>query len=270
MKTIAIVPDKETVSAYQSLLKSEWTEQSIGAALDLARRVLANAGCRLVFHWEEQRGSAATFVVSPETSDQLRDFMLSFYVDKSPEAVPRLPTRRGKDAVRLAHSCEALSVLLNFQYLAKTRLQIMIDDEAGLYRNCQSLLVNLGIHFLLPELSARKLQKEKRFVTHAIALHLAQVWRDDLRHQAYLSGVLAAYLGNDKLSRSDLEYAFATTTPEEHDYLTTAHILWYHYLDARDMVAAKDFVLSLYRSAPREHLDEIGQMVSDTYLRRTA
>ena len=141
----------------------------------------------------------------------------------------------------------------------------MIEDNQEFLRNLQSLVFSQTLSELLPDLRTVKLQEEYNFLIYSLWLHSVQVWNDDPGHLSYLLGMLGNYIGDSSLAQAGLESNFSSLSSEDHDYLTTAQSLLYYYLDAGDVVRAKDFALNLYRSSPPEHLEEVKEMVDDSF-----
>ena len=93
---------------------------------------------------------------------------------------------------------------------------------------------------------------------------------DDPAHQQYLLSALARYLGDRESEESALRSAFRLTDPDEHDYLTLAQSYWHFLLENQRHADAEKFLLDVYRTAPREQLEEIREMLDETFAERAA
>ena len=264
MRRVQIVSRPRTVKMYRSVLETDWEEGSTSSALGLVRRVLADSGCNVEFVWESQSGKGR-YLITENTFEELRNFTFLFRYDKTWNDLPLLPNRRSEQAIRLAQAALEASMLLNFQHMAKITWEILIEDEDEFLRSCQSLLFTLAIYDLLPRLRSRRLNKEHQILLDALDMHVTLIWQDSPAHHAHLTGLLGSYIEDEELSRKALELSFSATRPEDHDYLTRAHTLWYRYLDSEDFESAKAFVLSLHRTAPSDSISEITEMIEDTY-----
>jgi hypothetical protein len=266
MRRIHIEPAEQRVEAYRSLLRAPWCGESLAAAVQLIRDVLTDASFTLTFSWERPgRGPAAEcgFEVGAAASALLRSFIEELRMEK--EIGAQLPNRRKPELVELARQAEVGWCLLNVQYLARAGCGRVLEDRLGFLRDCQSVLYSLVITHLLPALTSAGMRREHDFMVAALQTHAVQVWSENLTHQAFLLGLVATWVGEVTRATEVLEFAFRTTFPEDHDYLTKAHKLWFHLLDTHQLTRAKEFVLALYRSAPAEHLPEVREMIEDTF-----
>jgi len=266
MAELRLTASKALADEYRSLLRQEWSAETLLRATGLVAKLLRAS----------ERGTTATalgsmaeaagrFRPDAQVAAALGGFLDSLFEEGAVPPVDRLPIRRSPAKARLAQAAELSWRILTLQYLASRVAQVRLTGDVDFLRDCQSLVFQLDLLFLLPDLDRHGMNLEHDFLLKAMEAHLALVRRREVAHGAYLSGVLFEYLGEAELAESALAAAFQATSPGNHDYLTKAHLVWFNLLDAGKAHEAKNFCLQLYRSSPPELLPEIGEMLDQTF-----
>jgi hypothetical protein len=65
-----------------------------------------------------------------------------------------------------------------------------------------------------------------------------------------------------------LEASLNGTAISEHDYLTKVQAFWSHLIEHDEIDDAREVLLRLHRSSPPEHLEEIQELLDETYRRK--
>ena len=203
------------------------------------------------------------FKVSPTASDDLRNFLERLYQNELSEWESKLPRRHDARKLELAQQAALVHAILTLQWWTFSRHQLRFDDPRGFFRDIQSLLFVTAAGELLPRLTAAGMAPEVANLGHGMRAHVDIVWRGNPTHQAFLAGVLAEQTGDLSMARVALETSFITTSPDSHEYLSKAQALWFVMLDQEDYEGARQFLIALYRQAPREYVAELSEMLKD-------
>ena len=250
---------------YQSLLCEDWSMATLRQVLKLLDELLRTSGVVLRFAWEESahsvRGGKRVFA-----SCDLQK-LLTIHRNLGLPGMPVLPDTLA-EPLAAPKGADTLAVrtwvYLDLQALFELR------GETGFFRDLQSILFLNAVESLLPELRSGGREQLHSILIHALGYHSAMAWRDDPAHQQYLLSALACYLDDRDLEENSLRSAFRLTDPNEHDYLTLAQSYWHFLLENRRFEDAETFLLDVYRRAPQEQLDEIREMLDETFAERTA
>jgi tetratricopeptide (TPR) repeat protein len=256
---------------YQSLLREDWTMASLQQTLNLLHELLRASHAALQFAWEKSGRSVRGGKVVMDLGDLqgLHDIYELVGIDEllGLHGVPAIP---GAFMELLTTGNDILAFAVRtWVYLA---IQVLFDlhGETGFLRDIQSILFLNAVESLLPELRTDGLEESHGMLVHALGNHICRAWGDDPAHQQYLLSVLARYLGDRESEENALRSAFRLTDPDEHDYLTLAQSYWHFLLENQHYEDAEKFLLGLYRRAPREQLDEIKEMIDETFAERSA
>jgi hypothetical protein len=239
---------------------------------------MRSAGVVLVFDWEERpRAHQAVdegshlYPIPTNASDVLVEYLERVNADvieegARTEALRAPPRRRTGDRLRLARlSIEVRAFLMFPDFPSDGEPRFRLLGDAPLYRDTQSVLFVSTVRELLPALRQHSMRQEHDALIPVLLAHSLIVWQADPAHQQHLRGLLFDELGDSASSLEARRQAFWLTPVTSHDYMTKAQILWSHLLDVGMKEQAEAFVLHLYRTAPPEYLDEIHEMIRDTF-----
>ena len=248
-------------SRYKALLRGEW-EPLLDNVLQLADAQLQLSGVRVILPWEpteELVGKNHVLRVSSVLVEEVIPVLQRLHsreLPPVPDAFLEEPPARYREGYMAA-----------IRVAAHLTLQTHCDlhGEDGLFRDIQSLVFLAAVYELLPTLNSARLRGMHDLLLNVLAYHCSVIWRDDAAHQQYLLGILAGYSEDEELERKSLLASFHLTDPDEHDYLTKAQACVFHFLEHRRYAMAKSFLLGVCRQAPKESLDELGEMLNDVY-----
>lgn len=263
MKPTVGIPRRPTLEhRYQALLRGEWDEQTLPAALDLLEQLLLPGICLVPrAHGGRRRTGAARYEVSVTAVEDLREFLeglSSGFGPKVPNTIPPSAIGKTKMSLRARRTLVLLTIQRAF----------LLEGESGLFRDTQSIAFLCTVEFLLAELRRLSLEDEHDLLVNALFAHTSLAWSDEPAHACYLRSALASYLGEVQASIDLLVQAFRLTPPAEHDYVTKAQAVWSMLLEAGDRERARSFIMSVHRAASPEHLSEIERLISATFLRQ--
>lgn len=269
--------------AYQALLRSEWSKETLVQALDLLDSLagpdLSRGGAmygdsKLFLEHRPRKQWEALW-------PRWRDFF-SAIVDPLNPSLPDLPAdlplRKEPEQVEtVGLALRSLTRLLFPRFpwvlphgsspevvIFQQRSSTWISGQ-GLFRDVQSVAFQTCVLFVEPEMEALGLTPERALLLHGLNAHALLFWQHDPAHQQFLLGLFHDACGQREASLEALRTAFARTHPVDHDYLTKAQLYWSRLRDAGRLREAEEFVLGLYRSAPQEHLAEIRQLIGETF-----
>lgn len=225
----AIRPTPEQVETYRALLTSEWDLATVTGCIDLVEGLLPDRG-------------------GLDVDDALR------------------ATTAGADAPEAGSSATDYTLLVA-QALACLDVRAAEGDDhraaGGFLRDVQSLLVHVTLSELLPRLGASSAMAAE--LVHRLRVHIMEAWSEDLAQRQHLLALLFDHLGqHERALRAKLD-VFRLTPPTAHDYLTNAQIYWGALIERGDFDRARRFLLDVYRTAAREHLGELEEMLVDTF-----
>ncbi len=243
---------------YQKLLTSQWTARTLDEVLSLLAEELASFFPSKAGNHEWTAASELSQVVV-----MMIQIHMKARKSVSPKALPPvpaiLPSRDRTPLSSWSLKARRTWTFLVLQVLARLR------GNVAFYRDCQSLLLLVAVHFLLPVLKSRHMQPEHNLLVHAMYMNIMIAWKDLPSHQYYLKSVLLDYLGDKEEARKSLLASFELTSPQDHDYLTKAQAYWSYLLDCDRYDEAKSFLLDLYRTSPASCLSEIEEMIKDLF-----
>lgn len=253
---IALVAKKETQKKYQSLLRAEWTQSSVSEVLRLLDTSFANK--KYPFNGsavEEQEALPYEKLIQ-----YLRQYFIFLNNGRTLSTV--IPKRRGRKQRKLATLGAQVNYYLAFPLLVKGfDPQEKFAGAIGFFRDLQSLLFLLAIHFVLPDLFREKMKSEHDLMLSVLYHHSQTVWAPIPSHQFYLFAQLYDYLGNREETLKYTELAFKMTAPDSHDYLTKAQEYWSTLMDHHLFQKAEKFLIALIRNCPPEYLVEIQEIL---------
>ena len=263
-RPITLKPKPSFKEKYQSLLRKDWSMATLRQVLKLLDELLRASGAALRFAWKDSELAGPGSKMELDLGD-LQE-LLTIHRHLGLPGMPLLPDKLVEllpASAGLVESAVRTWVYLDIQALFD------LNGETGFFRDIQSILFLNAVESLLPELQTDELEPFHSILIHALGYHSAMVWRDDPAHQQYLLSALAHHLGDRDLEENALRSAFRLTDPDEHDYLTLAQSYWHFLLENQRFEDAETFLLGVYRRAPREQLDEIREMIDETFAERS-
>ena len=258
MKNVAVFASDENLGRYRDLLRERWTLASVDQSAGLTKAII-----------EDSLGPVSPLLLTEEDTAARRALadLLATVAGDVPEPLRRTPARTTPSKARLAARAALITRLLTLQHLAVRVAKVTVVDPEGFLRDCQSLLFQVTLLFLAPELQRKGLLAEHDRLLRALDAHVMLVWRRDVAHAALLSALLQDHRHDVDASEAAFAAAFAAANPADHDYLTRAHLLWSSLLDHGKLPEARAFCLDLYRSAPADMLPEVAEMLEATLAR---
>ena len=246
---------------YKALLREEW-EPLLEKALQLVEDQLRLSGIRVMLPLEATEDSVDNSQSLRILNVRIEDLvpilqrLHSRGLPPVPEVILEKPLGRNRERYRTAIR---VAVCLMLQAYFE------LHGEDGLFRDMQSLVFLGTVYELLPRLNSARFLESHNLLVNVLAYHCTVIWRDDAAHQQYLLGILAGYANDKELEGKSLLASFRLTDPGEHDYLTKAQACLFYFLEHRRYEAATSFLMSVCRQAPKELLDELGEMLKDVY-----
>ena len=288
-----IVGDRSHSDRYRALLVDDWSLDTLDDALDLLEELLRSAGISMTSGATPREFSASSLgaaglTESPSVTlasvQPILDYIAHLHADVLPASRPvhatgeDLPPRPALDDAANDQLLRARRTRMSLSY---PRLfvpaPVRLTGNVGLYRDIQSIVLQIALLDLLPELAssgptssqpmgerAAPMASEHDALVLTMLGHIDVAWHDQPAHQTHLRGQVFDYLGDADRSGAMKRLAFEQTPRTAHDYLTTAQIYWSHLVDIQDYPAARRFALTLLRDAPAEHLDEIQEIYQQT------
>ena len=241
---------------YQELLSQDYSAISFERAVELVRAVIEGGRQRLLFDWEEARPRArsAPYKIPPAGSDYLKEFLVRTNDDLEPEVPDSVP-----DTTKWERLAFEAAVFLTFQS------RVHVEGATSLLRDAQSVLFFSTIHAALPKLQSTRRDDAHAFLLHAALAHARLLWTDEPAHQNYMLSALYEYVGDRSATRRMLIAALDNTPVTAHDYLTKIQALWSQLIESGDVGQARDLILVSYRTALPEQLDELAELLDETY-----
>lgn len=254
------------VSEYRRLLTEDWSSAHTEICVGLIRSLLAVSGFMLSFPWEletptpspPKKATKPQPIIPPNAAPYVREFIERFDTNL-PEPPEHMPQRQDLERVQLAHLTETVTAFLAFQSFVR------LDGDISFFMDCQSLLFSSAVHELWRSLASKRMTSEQKLLTNYLWMHATIVWDKNPSHKFFLLSQLHDLVGDKKAAADALRLSFETCAPTAHDWITKAQAYWAGLIELGDIPSAKEFALSLYRNASREHLSEIAEIIDDTY-----
>lgn len=241
---------------YRELLGRDYSEASLEDALTLFRRVVETSGYRVVFAWEERPTSRKRpYEIPLAANDYLKEFLERANANLLPAEMPD----EVHDRTVLDRRAQEAAVFLTFQS------RVTLQGHTGFVRDVQSLLFQLCVHSLSPRLVSRRLDDANAFLLNALYAHAQLVWTDAPAHQHFLLSVLFEHLEDRTAALQFLRASLENSAPDDHDFLTKAQSYWSQLIEFGRAREAKAFILDVYRRATAKDLDEIQELIDETY-----
>lgn len=249
---------------YQQLLREEWDEATADKAIDILRQILADTP------WVARLDQLAETLMA-------RSFwpLLDLLSDPLHEALPPLPPAdtplpdpQGDPHIHRAYRAMVYLLLPTkpgmFGAFAPALLLPAAVPTPPLIRDVQSVLFQSTVFEVLPVLQDAS-RPVHDLLVHGLHAHALLFWRHQPAQQQLLFGLLYDYLKDREHSTAALERSFTLTPVQSHDFLTRAQLYWSHLIETGQRQAAEQFVLTLYRQVPPEHLAEVATWIQEIY-----
>lgn len=260
LETFDVSASPSAQRRYRSLLRSDFSEASLKDSLGLVRAILESAGRKLLFEWEAPpRKPAPRYAIPTAATDYLREFLQRTNDELYASVPDEVPER-----TNLEKYAVMAGVFLTFQS------RVRVVGDAAFLRDAQSQLFFSVLHVALPKLDDQSRTSARNFLVNACWAFVQRVWADNPAHQHYLFARLYDYLGDSQNAKTSLRASLYGTAPDEHDYLTKVQAYWDHLLERNEIGEAKQVLLRIYRSSPPEHLEELEELLDETYRREAA
>jgi hypothetical protein len=264
------------VAKYQNLLVTDWTAETLTAALELFRETFATSGLVFLFGWNgpaqpttKGKGKGPVpYPIPTDASEHLSEFIARLNESMLPEVPEETPLPAKGDSLTLQRRAVEAGAYLTLPMQLQLRANgppTRLGGDISFVRDLQSLIFNLTVQVLLPELERHGLGDERNKLLKEMYLHTATAWAEDIAHQCQLKALLYQAMDRPEAAGDALLAAFRATPPDEHDYMTKAQAYWTHLIDHRDLASAERFAVHLARAAPLELLDEVCELVRATY-----
>jgi hypothetical protein len=162
--------------------------------------------------------------------------------------------------IEAAEALTVIPVIASLAGVIGARYSLLIDSSV--------LLAHHAYFALLPRLKGTALRNERGFLLSAFH-HFA----DSLAEPTDRFTLLALYydaIDEPRKAGESRRSALAATPADAHEFMTVLQDSWSSALDAGAMHEALDVLLDSYRRVPRRDLDEVGELIRQTFRHRLA
>jgi hypothetical protein len=171
-----------------------------------------------------------------------------------------MPERQDPRKLQLSKEVSKAAFFLSLQS------RFRLDGNVNFLADCQSLLFSSVVHAMWPTLQAKRMSAEQNLLLGYLMMHTIIVWEQRPSHKYFLQSQYYYGLLGDALAASNaLLNSFRTCNPSDHDWITKAQAYWASLIESDRLTEARRFAVLLSRIAGPEHLDEIMDLIDDSY-----
>lgn len=260
---LQIVSSQRLEEVYRALLVSEWPEDHPERINLLIRDLLKESGIVLIFSWEAQttkkpKATPHRIPVPPNAAPYVKEFIERLDTNL-PEVPEDMPERQ--DPVKAHLSQE----LIKSTFFLSLQSRFKLEGNIGFLIDCQSLLFSSIVHVMWPALQAKKMDDEQHLLLNYLWMHTIVAWEQQPSHKYFLQSQFFELLGNNSAASNALLLSFRTCNPTDHEWITKGQAYWASLIESERLEEARRFAVALYRNANPEHLEEIMELIDDSY-----